>query len=35
MRIIDYYNAAAILLETVLVFTALFCARKNRKTPPS
>ena len=35
MRIIDYYNAAAILLETVLVFTALFCARKNRKTHPS
>lgn len=35
MRIIDYYNVAAILLETVLVFTALFCARKNRKTPPS
>ena len=35
MRIIDYYNAAAILLETVLVFTALLCARKNRKTPPS
>lgn len=35
MRIIDYYNAVAILLETVLVFTALFCARKNRKTPPS
>lgn len=35
MRIIDYYNAAAILLETVLVFTALFGSRKNRKTPPS
>ena len=35
MRVIDYYNAAAILLETVLIFTALFCARKNRKTPPS
>lgn len=35
MRIIDYYNAAAILLETVLVFTALLCARKNRKASPS
>lgn len=35
MRIIDYYNAAAILLETVLVLTVLLCARKNRKTPPS
>lgn len=31
MRIIDYYNAAAILLETALVLTALLCARKNRK----
>lgn len=35
MRIIDYYNAAAILLETVLVFTALLCARKNRKASSS
>lgn len=35
MRIIDYYNAAAILLETALVFTALLCARKNRKASPS
>ena len=35
MRIIDYYNAAAILLETVLVLTALLCARKNRKASPS
>lgn len=35
MRIIDYYNAAAILLETVLVFTALLCARKYRKASPS
>ena len=35
MRIIDYYNAAAILLETALVLTALLCARKNRKASPS
>lgn len=35
MRIIDYYNAAAILLETVLVLTALLCARKNRKASSS
>lgn len=35
MRIIDYYNAAAILLETVLVFTALLCARKSRRAPHS
>ena len=33
MRLIDYYNAAAILLETVLILTVLLCARKNRKTP--